>query len=718
MPWISRQNNAASRKNARQMATAAMGLRLSLLLIVLLAGSTKMLTAQAGVFVCPNGTSSGLGDTATAAQYNAACGLGGLGGSSPGTGRPLSGQALRNQMNQQMMQGMTNAFMQGAINGFMNSLHRSEAMRQQQQLLFQQQMQQQQQQAIEQEQLAEQQRINAMFARLNSEMKFGQGLESLHMKGMDDNGSDALHMKLGDDDATADSYGIKGLPGTYVGGPAGDATTNSGAGDNAASGGSNPNLVSGPGSGTTGPGIPGLPGIYLDGAQPEQAAPLAQAAQMVPAGPERDLEEDTALHAAQNNPALTGQTQDPQVQQFQQDNQNYQQALQTTAQARQQLAGAQSEVTADQSAIATAKAQLASLQPTEEQQAALQKMLDVAKSDEDASEAARKIFENADAHLSIARTQAIQSLAKTAPPAPNAGALLANLNAAPHLLCAPQFAAASSQAMGTTVKSWPAQPLPAPPLATPMSPARAKICAQLTGAQDALHRLMEAQKMNNAGLAQWSDTVDEASDDAVERGLLMVREYTGDRLTDYLGDLIKDSDQESEQIYLRISLEKDQAKVGELQQEWEKLEEQKANLQETLERAKRVQETTDSWLDQSKSMSKIFESIGKNEGMTEKIRELTGDFLRKNYVQQAMGVSPEGSIYIKYAGSILDSSYDIFSEVLSAQRIKQLNQNANQFLQAQKALQHRIQTTIAKLNADKQTAPPGEATCSQTVAYK
>ncbi|MHB1745404.1 MAG: hypothetical protein ACYCRE_11655, partial [Acidobacteriaceae bacterium] len=440
---------------------------------------------------------------------------------------PNSGGGAIAQPNFQQQFGQ--AFMQGAVNGFISAMQRNAAMRQQAQQAFQQETARRQQEAAEQQRVAAQQRIDAMFARLDSELKLSglpfhltmQGMDApgpddLHMKGMDDPGPDDLHVKIGDDSATATGYGIKGLPGVYVGGPAGGATTNTpdaAANNTASSDGSsgNPNLASGPGAGTTGQGIAGLPGIYLDGAQPSQAPELAQAAQGLPAGPERDMTEDTALHAALHNPDLTSETQDPQVQNFQKADLNYEQALHTDTQASQDYAAAQAQATADQSAVATAKAQLASLQPTVEQQAALTNMLNAAKTDEAASEAARQIFENADVHLSMARTQATGALASL-PQSPNAPPIhlsrnALSRNATPIPLRLPTPVGSYASAPGHPLPATPAapvaaQPLPVRPAATP-----AQLCAQLAGAENALRRLMETQTMHKEDLAEWGQSV-------------------------------------------------------------------------------------------------------------------------------------------------------------------------------------------------------------------
>jgi hypothetical protein len=642
-----------------------------------------------------------------------------------GTSAPAAGGAYTLQ-NMQLQFGQ--AVMQGAINGFISAMQRNAALAQQQRQAFAQEMARRQQEAAEQQRIAAQQRVDAMFARLDSELKLSnlpfqltmQGMDApgpddLHMKGMDDPGPDDLHMKIGDDSSTSTGSGIKGLPGMYVGGPAGGATTNTpdttasntGSSDGSSS---NPNLASGPGTGTTGPGIAGLPGMYLDGAQPSQAPELAQAAQNLPPGPERDMTEDTALNAALHNPDLTSQTQDPQVQNFQKADLNYEQALHTDTQASQNYAAAQAQVTSDQSAVATAKAQLASLQPTVEQQAALTNMLNAAKTDEAASEAARQIFENTDVHLSMARTQATAALASL-PQSPSAPpihlsrhALSRNATPAPLRLATPVGSYAS--APGHPVPLVAAAPLPAEPAATP-----AQLCAQLAGAQIALRRLLDTAKMNNEGLAEWSDKVDDASDDAWGRGLDMARDFMGKGVNAYLQGKIDGSDKDIQSLYLRVSNEKNPTNMAETQKEWEALEQHKLYLQEALERAKKDQKQLDVLAEERDFHDWTKNNEGDLNENLEGVRQIVDNLIGDEEIQKRLGIS-EASDAIKYGESIVDSSYDILSEVLAAQRIKQLNRSAEQFLQAQRALQHRIETTVTQLNAASHNTPPGMTPCN------
>ena len=689
----------------------------------------------AGPIECGNGvTISCPSPNPTSAEVLAACSAAGGSNSALGAAAPLTGTALRQQMNQQLRTGMANAAMQGAINGFLSSMAKNNAAAQQQQQAFQQEMLRRQQEAAEQQRLAEQQRIDAMFARLNSELKLEgvplnlslKGMNStgpggLQLKGMTASGPGDLQLKVGN--ASATSYGVKGLPGIYVGGPAGgDASSSnqtssnqtsssqiSGGAANVAGKGNaadatagNPSLAAG--SGAHGQGIPGLPGIYLDGVQPSQAPQLAQAAEKL-SGPERDVAEDTALRAAQNNPALTAPSQDPQVTNFQQANQQYQQASQTEADASENYKAAQAQATADQSAVQTAQSQLASVEPTVDQQAALKNMMDVAKTGEDASEAARAIFENANAHLSIARDNATGALASLSQSSGSAPVDLTHASQSkPALLRTPS---ASMPILPTPVPVHTASALPATPAAIKPAPTHSQLCAQLTGAQDALRRLMETQNMHNEDREELEKDVNEAEDDAWKRGFDMLREYSGEKLAEHLNDMIKESDGEIEKLYREISSEKDSTKVGELQKKWEQMDQRKAYLQEAIRRAALDQKHLDELTDERELFEFQDKYKGDLEGSLDGVRQIIDMGLGDENVQKILRLSPASAQFLKYGLSIEDSAYDILKEVKSAQQINQLNQNSEKFLQAQKALQHRIHATVAQLNTYKAQNPDG-----------
>jgi hypothetical protein len=626
-------------------------------------------------------------------------------------------------------------FMQHATNSFLVSLFANSASdtdRQRQIMAererMEQQLRQRQQELDRQRRIAEQQRIDAMFARLQRQLKlegvaFGLTLKAmntstdLELKNMGQNsgGPDGLKLKMSP--ATPTSYGLKGLPGIYVGGPAGsdaaEGTANNGT--NVASVTSaNPNLVSGPGTGTTGSGIPGLPGIYLDGVQPNQAPQLAQAAEKL-SGPERDIAQDTALQAAQKNSQLIS-SQDPQAQAFQRAVQDYDHSAADAKTARQQLNNQQASVEADHAVLDMARSKLDSATATEAQQQAYSQMVQAAKTDEEAAAAGQRIFDNAQATLSLNRTKAAGALAALAPSPVANDASVVDLSHATH--SQPNLLRTSS---APAPADRPVQTLAAAPAlarasvnvpATPLKQTAPQLCTQLVQAQDALRRLMRTQEIQSQNREEWEKEIDDDSDDALKRGLDMVRDYAGDKLTDHLQELIKGQDKEIESLYLEISNKKG-SEVGDLQKKFQQLDLNKAHLHDALRRA----EIDKKHLSELANERDFFEWTHKNpddlKGAMEGVQQIADMLLGDPAVQHALRLSPESSSFIKSVGSLMGSSYDIYADYLGAQQIKQLNQNSEQFLQAVKALNRRIQATVTQLNTYKSQTPEGYSCTSQ-----
>lgn len=642
------------------------------------------------------------------------------------TGNPVQ-DMVTNSVNLYIVMHTTNplvsGFMQGAATGFISAMfanNSAEAQRQQQ--LMDQEILRRKQEQERQRRIAEQQRFDAMYARLSSALKLdgvpfsltlknmsSSSPDSLELKGMSSSGPGELKLKLADSSPT--SYGLKGLPGIYVGGPAGgDGTTTQ---VNAhASTTTNPNLVSGPGTGTTGPGIPGLPGIYLDGVQPRQAPQLAQAAENL-TGPERALAQDTALKAAGQNPALTTPSPDPNVQNFQQANQEYQQALAANNAANEQLQAAQTHVDSDKAAIDVARAQLNAVTPSAEQQEAFNKMVAVQGNDEAVKAAADKAWDSTQVNLSTAREHAAVTLAALTPASTHVPSNVAandssvvdlshTTRAQPNLLRTPT-APAPRAVQVPSVRA-----AAVPPVTPKLKPSVSQLCTRLSGAQTALRRLMETQNMRNQDRAQWEKAVNDSSEAAWQRGADMLREATGDLLSGHIKGLMKKNDDEIEKLYRDISAEKDPLKVGAMQKKWEQMDLNKAYLEDALRRAAVDQKHLDELTAEREYFKWTNESEGDLVGTMEGLRQIVDITLGDERVKELL--TPEVAAGFKYGLSIEDSSFDILREVLAAQQIKQLNQNSEEFLRAVALLNAKIQKTVSQLNEYKATNPEG-ASC-------
>jgi hypothetical protein len=207
--------------------------------------------------------------------------------------------------------------------------------------------------------------------------------------------------------------------------------------------------------------------------------------------------------------------------------------------------------------------------------------------------------------------------------------------------------------------------------------------------------------MQNENREEWEKTVDAASDDALKRGFDMTREVMGGAFQDKVKNLINKNDVEVQKLYRDISAEKDPLKVGEMQKRWQELDLNKANLEDTLQRSEKYYKHLDELAGERDLHDWIKESNSDLPGFMEGVRQLADHLLADDAVKGALRLSPEGADYIKYSASIIDSGYDIYSEWLASDQIKQLNRNSEQYLRAVAALQTRIQETVKQLNAYK-----------------
>ena len=612
---------------------------------------------------------------------------------------------------------IVSSMMQGAATSFISSLFadNSEALRQQQAMAEE--IARRAQEQERQRRIAEQQRIDAMFARLNRELKlegvpFGLSLKSmnstdpqgLQLKGMSASGPGALTLKLSDSSPTG--YGIKGLPGIYVGGPAGsDGSTTAG--------GENPNLVNGPGTGTTGPGIPGLPGIYLDGPKPEQAAEFAQAANNL-TGPDKTVAQDAALEAAQRNPALSQPSQDPKVQAFQQTAQQYDQAADTVKTTQQQYSDAQSRADADKTMIDVARSKMEAVSPTPTQQQAFNQMLSAAKTDEDAAETARKIFENSNVTLSVSRTNAATALSALAPAS---SASTVDLRGARQMTVA-NLKTPDKTGTPVYVPVRRAAPSAPEPLLKPI-PTETQLRARLEGLQEALRRLAEDEKKRGEARVEAAKDVDEAMGDAEERGLDMAMDLltTGwDKCAPLanggvVGKFTRDAEKipaEIEKVYREASAAKDVNTLGSFNQKKEALDRTKIWLETYVGQINDYNDRmaqVHAALTVKHSALNAKEVIQKNgdwestlEDMHNTIETALDDKPVADYLKSFGDCNVVG---IKATSSIIDSVYDIFKEGDAAVELRQMDDNTMKFLAAQKALDGKLKATTAQLNCYK-----------------
>jgi len=328
-----------------------------------------------------------------------------------------------------------------------------------------------QQQEIQAEQAreAEQRRLDALFARLNSELKLSGINSQLAIKTGGDPTQLAMKLSSGSDSL---AFKFGGMPETPAAAPPPGPPSEIGGlklkiGDQPSAPGAAPSAATSTAGTDPAPsmGIPGLPGIYLNSIPPEKSPQVAAAALSMD-GPQRELAEDAALQAAQKNPALTAPSQDPFVQDLQQQQQEYADALKAQQAALDKAAEAQGHVQADQTALDYANGMAQSPGATEQQSQALAQLQAAASGDEEMAMNARAGFDTAGAEASIKREQAAISLAVLSPSEPAADEDLRDAVSGSAVTQAagstPFFGAKTAQPPAAAPTPTPTAPRPAP----------------------------------------------------------------------------------------------------------------------------------------------------------------------------------------------------------------------------------------------------------------
>jgi len=699
------------------------------------------------------------------------CGKGGAGGTQPNvsTGSTV-GDVLNLGANMWIVQNIKNpytaVFAQNFTQGFLTSLFKNdtpEARRQAQ--LAADAIRQRQMEQAERARLAEQQRQDALFARLNSQLKLsGNSYQlalktagppaDLSLKLSDSTGASGLQLKLGNDSG----YGIQGLPGIYVGGPANAAAATSAENSNGLKLkiGDSPAPAEPPTA--PGNGIPGLPGIYLNNVAPSQSAQLADAATTL-SGNERNLAQDTALQSAQKNPELTAPSDDPFVQDFQSQAKAYNAALQSRQEALQKASEAQGHVQADQTVVDYARGQLDPAKATPQQQEAFQKMMGAAASDEEAAVAARQIFENADARLSIVRENSGNALASLAQPRPVApsGPVPATSPGAP---AGPAKIASSGAASAVPVIESAARPAilatPAPggapyaesieacvarfsgkePSARP-TPTLEELEKQLESERIAFERIAETARKSNELRNDWLKDMRKAAQDvginALDRGVEGLFDSTKEGLQEAEVELHSEIlATKDEAIKLRHSMQEtrqameaaksDPARLAALNAQWEDLS--KNGITPLLQKRKALEARWESYFKWNRRVSSFNSARDFGAWITDmefpcdlaKGELSCKNFWENNPIAKSRKGDPNAGLdglkqVLKFGAALtpygetwdavstfIDLSYDMTTEYLGYRQLRQLKANEARFEGAKAMLSERIDRTNAEIS--------------------
>lgn len=432
-------------------------------------------------------------------------------------------------------------------------------------------------------------------------------------------------------------------------------------------------------------------------------------------GPERTVAEDTAIHAAEKNSELTGSSPDPKVQSFQQADQDYNKALEANAAAVQQLEETQRHVESDKSAVEVARAQLALITPSVEQQQKFDQMLSAAKTDEEASMLARQNFDSTQVTLSASRDRAVSALSQAAQPAPSTANVSSSPTASPSTSNIVELTHASqpltAQLLRPAVEK--GGPIETPPTPKPVSmtkpldinaclaaathsatppasrPSVEQLREQLGIAKESLARLLETHMRENEQREDWAKEMRKS-------GVSLGHQAFDLTVKAVLGHYAADAKLESDWAFLYSN--KDTYERAKDAEERFKSAAEAADKIATLRDTDRVYRD---YTDPKKLPGDIVPALdaAKLTVKTLLAREDVRNTLERwaQYGVKAGETVPFVDRTVTIGGGLIDAGYDLTVEYLGFQQIQQADRNSELFYRGAAPLQKKIQTTVEQL---------------------
>jgi hypothetical protein len=306
-----------------------------------------------------------------------------------------------------------------------------------------------------------------------------------------------------------------------------------------------------------------------------------------------------ALHAAEKNPVPAGPTDDPNVQKYQQAAMQYQQATNNANNAQESWHDAQNQADADQSVLALAKNKIDSGTATPAQQQGYTQMVEKTKTDEDAAEKAREIFDGANAQLSLTRTNAATSLAALAPSSGASANLSASRVSTPTVSTSSSVVDWSHAHRSTPVSlklgTSNGVPIPTTPIKTTAAPVKVaatmapqdlgaclataaghpidsanlptveKIRAQLEDAEERIRGMVENQEKQDELGNEAAEQVNEAQNDAKKQAIELTADYVLHKAMAGVRSGVWESGRELGDLQKLASAETDPGKLAVLQ---------------------------------------------------------------------------------------------------------------------------------------------------------
>ncbi len=222
-----------------------------------------------------------------------------------------------------------------------------------------------------------------------------------------------------------------------------------------------------------------------------------------------------------------------------------------------------------------------------------------------------------------------------------------------------------------------------------------KLRGQVKGIQEALRRLNVSMQGDAKEREQWEKATNQAMENAWDRGKGMIVDESLGVLGDRLDKQLTSTNEQIKQAVDRMAGTTDPSKLEQFQAAVKLMKEQRDEIEQAktivVDRLKDAKQTTDTVDYATSDPGDLEKSLS---GTMEIVKTTLGD----PKIQKALKIGENLGRGIGYAQSIIDSSYDITTEVVGWKRINQLNRNSDEYLKAVNGLKDKMESTMKKIH--------------------
>jgi DNA repair exonuclease SbcCD ATPase subunit len=236
---------------------------------------------------------------------------------------------------------------------------------------------------------------------------------------------------------------------------------------------------------------------------------------------------------------------------------------------------------------------------------------------------------------------------------------------------------------------------------------------QLQNTEEAIRQLVESRETEEDLREDASEQIKDAVHDAKKQAFDLTVDFVMHKAIAGVRSGIWQSGREVEDLQKLAASEADPAKLTALHSQMQQAATRQENLKlarEVLEKGKEQLAGRARLRDFREWTSKP-EELEQTKGQMEGVKQLVEAALDENRVKAALRYTPYVDSIVKWGGSLIDTTYDLAEEYVSAKEIDQYNRNSAQYLEGLDALNRRVKVSVAQLNCYKSgpATPPEQA---------